>query len=79
MKLKQHGITALLLASIPIGAAQYPGWLIPSGGRDEKSPLSSVADAATRGKAIYVSNCAKCHGIELRACESSDEPGAGSG
>ena len=60
--LASSSITALFLGSILIGAAQYPGWLIPPGGRDEKSPLSSVADAATRGKALYVSNCARCHG-----------------
>ncbi len=47
-----------------IGAAQYPGWLIPDGGRDEKSPLASVADTAKRGRALYVSNCARCHGPE---------------
>ena len=57
-------ITALFLGSILISAAQYQGWLIPPGGRDEKSPLSSVADAATRGKALFVSNCARCHGAD---------------
>lgn len=57
-------ITALFLGSVLIGAAQYPGWLIPPGGRDEKSPLSSVADAVTRGKALYASNCEKCHGAD---------------
>jgi mono/diheme cytochrome c family protein len=54
--------TALFLGSVLIGAAQYPGWLIPPGGKDEKSPLSSRADAITRGKVLYVSNCEKCHG-----------------
>lgn len=62
--LASASITALFLGSIVSGAAQYPGWLIPPGGRDEKSPLSSVADAVTRGKALYVSNCARCHGPE---------------
>ena len=38
--------------------------MIPPGGRDEKSPLSSAADAVPRGKAIYVSNCAQCHGAD---------------
>ena len=54
--------TAWVLVSIVVGAAQYPGWLIPPGGKDEKSPLSSAADAVTRGKAVYVANCAQCHG-----------------
>jgi len=47
-------------------AAQYPGWLIPPGGRDEKSPIASsaVADAVKRGEAVYASNCAQCHGTD---------------
>jgi|KBSMisStaDraftv2_1062788.scaffolds.fasta_scaffold467697_2 mono/diheme cytochrome c family protein len=64
-----HGTPAVLIAVLVAGsivsvAAQYGGWFIPSGGRDEKSPLSSVSGAATRGKAIFVSNCARCHGAE---------------
>jgi len=55
-------VAALLLGSMLSGAAQYPGWLIPPGGRDEKSPVSSVADAVARGKTLYISNCARCHG-----------------
>src|SRR5215831_10907324 len=55
-------LTALFLQSIVISAAQYPGWLIPPGGRDEQSPLSSAPDAATRGRVLYMSNCEKCHG-----------------
>jgi copper resistance protein D len=57
-------VAALLVASIVGLAAQYPGLLIPTGGRDEKSPISpaAVADAVKRGKAIYVANCAQCHG-----------------
>ena len=43
-------------------AAQYPGWLIPPGGKDEKSPMSSVADVAAKGKTVFLSNCARCHG-----------------
>lgn len=53
----------VLLASAAV-SAQYPGWLIPLGGKDEKSPLASVSNAATRGKAVYVANCARCHGPE---------------
>ena len=54
----------LLLAGFATSAAQYQGWLIPPGGRDEKSPLSSGADTIARGKAIFAANCARCHGPE---------------
>jgi mono/diheme cytochrome c family protein len=64
-----HGIRAGLIAVLVAGsiasvAAQYGGWFIPSGRRDEKSPLSSVPGAATRGKGIFASSCARCHGGE---------------
>ena len=52
------------LAVRAIGGAQYPGWLIPDGGKEEKSPLASVPDAAKRGRVLYVSNCSRCHGPE---------------
>jgi mono/diheme cytochrome c family protein len=45
-------------------AAQYRGWLIPDGGRDEKSPMSSMAGAAARGKALFATHYARCHGSE---------------
>lgn len=53
-----------LLAGAATSAAQYQGWLIPPGGRDEKSPLSSSVDTIARGKAIFAANCARCHGQE---------------
>jgi len=45
-------------------SAQYPGFLIPEGGRTEKSPVTSPADAARRGKALFLSHCVRCHGPE---------------
>ena len=61
-RLWRASIVAICAGSIAALAAQYPGWLIPPGGKDEKSPMASVADAATRGKAVFVLNCARCHG-----------------
>jgi len=45
-------------------AAQYQGWTIPDGGKDEKSPLKPSADLVKKGKTLFGSNCVKCHGAE---------------
>lgn len=45
-------------------SAQYQGWTIPDTAKTEKSPVKSAADAAKKGKALFASNCAKCHGPE---------------
>ena len=34
------------------------------GGKTEKSPARSPADAARAGKVLFLSNCARCHGQE---------------
>ena len=53
------GLTALLGGSI---TAQYAGWTIPEGGKDEKSPLKASPDVSRKGKALFATNCQKCHG-----------------
>lgn len=57
-------VAAIVVGTLLVSAAQYPGWLVPDGGREEKSPMSSVAGAAERGKALYAAHCARCHGAE---------------
>ena len=44
------------------GSAQYAGWTIPDGGKDEKSPLKSSPDLIKKGKSLFTTNCQKCHG-----------------
>lgn len=56
--------TALSFALAAGAAAQYQGWTIPDGAKEEKSPVKDAADAAKKGKALYTTNCAKCHGPE---------------
>ena len=58
-----------ILLTIGVGGmgeafAQYAGWLIPEGGKTEKSPVASAADAARRGKVLFLENCVRCHGPE---------------
>lgn len=54
-------VIACLVGVALTRASQYQGWLIPEGGRDEKSPMASVTTAAERGKVLYASHCASCH------------------
>ena len=55
-------VATLFACTVVASATQYQGWFIPDGGKDEKSPMASVADAATRGKAQFATRCANCHG-----------------
>jgi mono/diheme cytochrome c family protein len=43
-------------------SAQYAGWTIPAGGKDEKSPLTPNAEVLQKGKTIFDANCQRCHG-----------------
>lgn len=43
-------------------AAQYQGWDIPAGGKDEKSPLPSSPALARKGAEIFAEHCVRCHG-----------------
>jgi mono/diheme cytochrome c family protein len=45
-------------------SAQYQGWTIPENAKTEKSPVKNPEDAAKKGKSLFASNCAKCHGAE---------------
>lgn len=50
------------LVVIAVPAAQYAGWTIPEGAKDEKSPTTASADTLKKGKSLFGSNCEKCHG-----------------
>lgn len=54
----------LFVGLTAVGSAQYAGWTIPDTAKTEKSPVKSAADAAKKGKSLFGSNCAKCHGPE---------------
>ena len=45
-----------------VSSAQYAGWTIPEGGKDEKSPLKPTDTVLKKGKSLFGSNCQKCHG-----------------
>jgi mono/diheme cytochrome c family protein len=58
-------LVAALFVCLAAGPfAQYQGWLIPEGGKDEKSPLKPGVDVVKRGQALFLANCVRCHGPE---------------
>lgn len=67
---RSSGVGRIACAAAVAGAmsvvlsAQYQGWDIPAGGRDEKSPLASSADVVSRGKMLFAAHCERCHGPE---------------
>lgn len=58
------GFAASLGLTATAAVAQYQGWLIPPGGKEEKSPLKSGTEAVGKGRALFLANCARCHGPE---------------
>src|SRR5438093_1322127 len=46
----------------PQRQANPNSWQIPENARDEKSPLQPTPAVLKKGKSIYDSKCAKCHG-----------------
>ena len=64
---RTRGFVGIVAATVFIGlgvgaSAQYAGWTIPDTAKTEKSPVKVAADAAKKGKSLFSSNCAKCHG-----------------
>jgi len=59
-------VTAAAIAMLTTSAAaQYgEGWTIPADAAERKSPLKESADTPKKGKSLFESKCARCHGAE---------------
>jgi mono/diheme cytochrome c family protein len=55
------GFVAMLCVAV---SAQYGGWAIPEGAKDEKNPLTVTPAVVAQGKALFTKNCQRCHGPE---------------
>jgi mono/diheme cytochrome c family protein len=55
-------LASLLLDSL----ANAQGWQIPPAASTEESPVSPRLAVIRRGKALYISHCSGCHGLEGR-------------
>jgi mono/diheme cytochrome c family protein len=57
------GLFSLVLPSL--GSVAYvQGWQIPQAALTEASPFSPTRTVLAKGKTLYVTHCAKCHGPE---------------
>lgn len=65
-------LAALLFTGI--ASAQYAGWTVPPTAKDEKSPLKPSPENAKRGRAVFTSNCQKCHGPEAKGDGPDSDP-----
>jgi mono/diheme cytochrome c family protein len=79
-RVRTVGVTTFVAAAcaLVLGtglSAQYAGWTIPEGGKDEKSPLKSSPDVVKKGRGLFVTNCQKCHGPEGKG-DGPDSNGA---
>jgi mono/diheme cytochrome c family protein len=73
---KATALLACLLAIVlSAGAyAQYAGWDIPAGAKEQKSPLKPSADVVRKGKAVFASKCQKCHGPGAKGDGPDSDP-----
>ena len=55
---------AALVSLVSLARAQSTSWTIPAAALEEKSPLTPTADVLKKGKALFGSNCRRCHGPE---------------
>jgi len=60
---------ALTIAQSPADIAatsNAAGWTIPQSAEQDRSPLTRTAAVLEKGKGLFSSNCAKCHGATGR-------------
>jgi len=70
-------VCVLLMAccGIPVAWGQSGnGWTIPANGRTEESPLKPTPDVLKKGKAVFSSNCQRCHGAEGKGDGPDSDP-----
>jgi mono/diheme cytochrome c family protein len=72
-------VTALLACAFAIvlsiaAYAQYAGWDIPAGGKEQKSPLKPSGDVVKKGKGVFTSKCQKCHGPAAKGDGPDSDP-----
>ncbi len=64
---------AFMFALSLVVSAQYSGWTVPAGAKDEKSPLAATPAVIAKGKTLFTANCVRCHGA-LGKGDGKDSP-----
>jgi mono/diheme cytochrome c family protein len=76
-----------LFAFVSVGRAEHaspalqggrgPGWTIPPGAADEKSPLKVDDTVVANGKKLFASKCQRCHGASGKGDGPDGDPAHG--
>ena len=67
MRRSHFVVTNFFLATVGLVSLALPqstSWTIPAAALEEKSPLTPTAEVLKKGKALFESNCKRCHGPE---------------
>lgn len=56
-------LIASLLAGVAVGCCGCGGWHVPAGAKQLKNPVPSNSATLDSARALYRSDCAKCHGM----------------
>ncbi len=56
-------LIAWFLASLAMGCSGCGGWHVPPGAKQLKNPVPANSATLDSARALYGSDCAKCHGI----------------
>ena len=65
MRRSHFVVTNFFLATVGLVSFALPqstSWTIPAAALEEKSPLTPTAEILKKGKALFGSNCRRCHG-----------------
>lgn len=73
VSIKRVGFSSLILVlSFFVGMVSAHEWMAPKTAAEVKNPIALDDGSIQRGKAIYVDNCASCHGDNVEGLSAKE-------